>query len=90
MEEPEIVRQARLQEQDEQESIEAVLADRLTIGGDIDGREVLLNCDPQQLAILSVKCRQDELTTDDIAQAQDAYRALRARGRAFEFMPEPN
>lgn len=88
--EPEIVRQARLQEQAEQNNIEATLADRLTIGGAIDGREVLLNADPQQLAILSVKCRQNELTPDDIAQAQGAYRALLGTRKALEFMPEPN
>ena len=77
-------------EQAEQNNIEATLADRLTIGGAIDGREVLLNADPQQLAILSVKCRQNELTPDDIAQAQGAYRALLGTRKALEFMPERN
>ena len=88
--EPEIVRQARLQEQGEQERIEAMLADRLTSGGDINGYEVLLNAEPQQLAILSVKCRQDELTPDDISQAQGTYRARRERGMALEFISEWN
>ena len=86
----EIVRQARLQEQGEQERIEAMLADRLTSGGDINGYEVLLNAEPQQLAILSVKCRQDELTPDDISQAQGTYRARRERGMALEFISEWN
>jgi len=88
--EPEIVRQARLQEQGEQRNIEATLADRLTIGGDIDGHEVLLNVEAQQLAILTHRLRHDELTTDDIVQAQTAFRAARSTGRVLELMPTSN
>jgi DNA-binding transcriptional MocR family regulator len=88
--EPEIVRQARLQEQGEQTRIEAVLADRLTTGHDINGREVLLNTGPQELAILTHRLRHDELTPDDIAKAQATYRALRERGMALELISEWN
>lgn len=88
--EPEIVRLARLQEQGDQKRIEAALADMLTIGGDINGHEVLLNTGPQELAILMHRHQHGALTPDDIAQTQGAYCDLRARGRALEFMPEPH
>lgn len=85
--EPGFIRQARLAAQAEARQTEQEVADRLTIPGQIDGRAVVLNLDPQTLSMLCAMVRKRALTATAVATAHAEFRALSARGLAIEPCP---
>ena len=85
--EPGFIRQARLAAQAEARQTEQEVADRLTIPGEIDGRDVVLNLDPRTYSKLCVMQRERGLTDDAITAAHEEFRALSARGLAIEPCP---